>query len=145
MRALVRLAALHARRLIVPAPVVSQVWRDGSRQVALSRFLKMDLVEVPPLDEARARTVGALCGRAGTRDVVDAMVALTARRENAVVVSSDPEDLQALDPGLAIHRIEGPATCSPRPRRGSRHGARRGRSRGSWPGRRARPATAGTP
>jgi len=105
MRVLVRLAAANSRRLIVPAPVVSQVWRDGSRQVALARLLKMDIVEVPPLDEARSRTIGALCGRTNTDDVVDAMVALTARRENAVVVSSDPDDLRALDPALTIQRI----------------------------------------
>ena len=105
MRALVKLAALHRRRLVIPAPVVSQAWRDGSRQVALARLLKMDIVEVPPLDEARCRSIGALCGRSRTNDVVDAMVALTARRENAVVISSDPDDLHALDPQLTVQRV----------------------------------------
>jgi predicted nucleic acid-binding protein len=105
MRALIKLAAAHSRRLIVPAPIVSQVWRDGSKQVALATLLKMDIVEVPALDEARCRALGALCGRAKTNDVVDAMVALTARRENATVVSSDPDDLRALDPALRIQRI----------------------------------------
>ena len=105
MRALVKLAAQHSSRLVVPAPVVAQAWRDGSRQVALARLLKMDIVEVPPLDEARSRAIGALCGRTGTNDVVDAVVAMTARLENAVVITSDPDDLRALDPELAVQRI----------------------------------------
>ena len=39
-----------------------------------------------------------LCGRSGTADVVDASVALLARRLRAVVVTSDPDDLRRLDP-----------------------------------------------
>lgn len=105
MRALVRLAAQHSGRLIIPAPVIAQVWRDGSRQVALARLLRMDIVEVPSMDEACARGVGALCGSTGTDDVVDAMVALTARRTNAKVLTSDPADLRRLDPELELQRV----------------------------------------
>jgi predicted nuclease of predicted toxin-antitoxin system len=52
-----------------------------------------------------AEATGILCGRAGTSDAVDASVVLTARRERAVVVTSDADDLHRLDPTLAVERI----------------------------------------
>ena len=39
---------------------------------------------------------------AGTADVVDVSVALLARRVGGVVVTSDPDDLRAVDPGLDL-------------------------------------------
>ncbi|MBA3908030.1 MAG: hypothetical protein H0X35_15330 [Pseudonocardiales bacterium] len=38
----------------------------------------------------------------GTADVVDASVALLARRYGATVVTGDPDDIRRLDPTLAI-------------------------------------------
>jgi hypothetical protein len=52
-----------------------------------------------------AEAAGVLCGRAGTSDVVDACVVLVARRERAVVVTSDVDDLRQLDPGLRLERV----------------------------------------
>jgi hypothetical protein len=60
---------------------------------------------VAPLDQLLAEAAGVLCGRAGTSDVVDASVALVARRERAVVVTSDVEDLRRLDPRIVLERI----------------------------------------
>jgi hypothetical protein len=60
---------------------------------------------VPALDEVLAEAVGVLCGRAGSSDVIDASVVLVARREGAVVVTSDVDDLRRLDPGLRLERI----------------------------------------
>lgn len=105
MRELVRLARIHQRRLIIPAVVVAQVWRDGSRQNALARLLRASFVATPALDEPLARAVGALCGRVGTHDVVDAAVVIITRRENAIVVSSDPHDLRRLDPSVVLQEI----------------------------------------
>ena len=48
------------------------------------------------LDDALARSTGALAGRAGTSDVVDACVTEGALRRRDLVISSDPEDLKAL-------------------------------------------------
>jgi len=105
MRALVR-EALHTQsRLIVPAGVVGQVWRDGARQVALGALLRGPTTVVPPLDLPLAEASGILCGRSGTSDVIDASVVLTARRERAAVVTSDIADLQRLDPTTTLHRI----------------------------------------
>lgn len=56
-------------------------------------------------DQVVAETAGVLCGRAGTSDVIDASVVLVARRERAVVVTSDVDDLRRLDPTLPLERI----------------------------------------
>jgi hypothetical protein len=98
VRTLVELAMVHGRRLHTPAGVVAQVWRDGGRQARLARLLGSGLLDVQALDRDEAQAVGVLCGRSGTADVVDASVALLARRLRAVVVTSDPDDLRRLDP-----------------------------------------------
>jgi hypothetical protein len=105
MRALCREALRMRARLLVPAGVVAQAWRDGARQVPLRALLAGATTEVPPLDRVLAEATGILCGRAGTSDVVDASVVLTARRERAIVVTSDPDDLHHLDPTLIVERI----------------------------------------
>lgn len=105
LRALVREALRTKARIVVPAGVMGQVWRGGGRQVALRVLLDGPCTDVPPLDRILAEAVGVLCGRAGTSDVVDASVVLTARREGARVVTSDPEDLLRLDSTLTLERI----------------------------------------
>jgi rRNA-processing protein FCF1 len=105
IRALCREALRTRARLLVPAGVVAQAWRDGARQVPLRALLAGSTTEVPPLDRVLAEATGILCGRAGTSDVVDASVVLTARRERALVVTSDPDDLHHLDPTLVVERI----------------------------------------
>lgn len=102
VRRLVELAAQHAAPLFVPAGVVGQVWRDGSRQVRLARLLKSGLLDVHDLDLEEARAAGSLCGMTATDDVIDASVALLARRHGAAVVTSDPDDLRRLDARLTI-------------------------------------------
>jgi hypothetical protein len=67
--------------------------------------LKGPTTLVPPLDQVLAEAAGVLCGRAGTSDVIDASVVLVAKRERAVVVTRDVNDLRALDPGLVLERI----------------------------------------
>lgn len=88
--------------LAVPAGVVAQAWRGGRREACLARFLRLATVTVVPLDEPQARAAGALCAYASTTDVVDASVVICARERDHAVVSSDPDDLAALDPTLRI-------------------------------------------
>lgn len=102
VRALLRRALEHDIALAVPAGVVAQSWRGGSRQARVARLLGDPAVEVPPLDDTTARAVGLLCGRSGHSDVVDVHVALHARDRDQTVVTSDPEDLHAIDPGLRL-------------------------------------------
>ena len=105
MRALCREALRTRTRLLIPAGVIGQVWRDAARQVPLRALLAGATTEVPALDQVLAEAAGVLCGRTATSDVIDASVVLTARRERAVVVTSDVGDLRRLDPHLAVERI----------------------------------------
>lgn len=79
---------------LVPAGVIAQVWRNGSRQAQVARLLKG--CEIVPLDSNTAHEVGELLGRSGTADPVDGSVALLAARFGAVVATSDPDDIQHL-------------------------------------------------
>jgi len=106
-----RLVALIARAfangytMIVPAGVVGEIWRDGRRQVRLAKLLGADEVEIEPLDDHRARAAGQLCGITGTSDVIDASVVLCARARGYRIVTSDPDDLQRLDPVASLIRV----------------------------------------
>ena len=91
VRALLRRAVENGVGLAVPAGVVAQ-----------ARLLGDPLVRVPSLDESTARAVGLLCGRSGHSDIVDVQVALHAREHGQTVVTSDPDDLRAIDPGLRL-------------------------------------------
>ena len=107
-RAVVAIVARALQRkqvLAVPAGVIGQVWRDGRRQASLARLLASDLVEIEPLDDARARAAGQLCGATGTSDVIDASVVLCARARDHGVLTSDPDDLTRLDRTLRIERV----------------------------------------
>jgi hypothetical protein len=52
-----------------------------------------------------------LCGKAGTRDIVDAVVVTSALAYGAIVFTSDPDDIVQLSaasevkPGLVIRRL----------------------------------------
>jgi hypothetical protein len=109
MWAIHHLALEEGRRLLVPAVVVGQAWRDPRRQVQLGRFLQS--CEVAPVGLELAKAAGVLCGKAGTRDVVDAIVVTSALAYGAIVFTSDPDDIVQLSaasevkPGLVIRRL----------------------------------------
>jgi predicted nucleic acid-binding protein len=104
--------ALHEQSLaggvrpIVPVVVLAQAWR-GTPHANLSRLLRG--CQVTPDTEDLGKAAGALCGRAGTSDVVDGLVVITALRRDALVVTSDPDDLQhlasSLHSKLALHTV----------------------------------------
>ena len=100
--AVIEVARQDGRDIVVPAGVVGQVWRGGSRQARLARLLNAPDVIVESLTDAGARAAGVLCGAAGTADVIDASVVLAARRHHATVVSSDRPDLRQLDPTIPL-------------------------------------------
>ncbi|MFR9751604.1 PIN domain-containing protein [Nocardia sp. 004] len=104
-----RVAALIKRameirvQLLVPAPVLAQVWRDSPRQHPLARLLSTAGVQVIDLDQRGAQAVGALLAATGAVDVVDAHVIVCAHLTRArKVVTSDPDDLRALDPTVPL-------------------------------------------
>ena len=100
--ALLHRALAQRLKFRVPSGVVGQVWRDGRIQVTLARFLRIDEVEIIPLDEQLARACGELCGATDTRDIIDASVVILARERGDHIVTSDPYDLRRLDPTCPI-------------------------------------------
>src|SRR5260370_20778712 len=71
----------------VPAHVLAEAWRGGSRKASLVRFLRM--CDVEPMSEDLARQVGVLAGKFGHDDIVDvAVVEGAIRRRDAVVTSN---------------------------------------------------------
>ncbi|MGH3903508.1 MAG: PIN domain-containing protein [Pseudonocardiaceae bacterium] len=98
---------LHRQRQVahVPTGVVAQTWRGSARQHATVRLLRAQAVRVDPLSEDVAYQLGILLGSSGTADVVDAHVALLARRLRATVLTSDPDGIAALDPALTLVRV----------------------------------------
>ena len=105
MRALLRAALDADARMVIPAGVLAQVWRDPLKQVVLGALSRATTTAVVSLDQVLAEAAGVLCGKRKTSDVIDASVVLTARRERAVVVTSDVEDLRHLAPSVVLHRI----------------------------------------
>ncbi len=91
------------RTIVIPAAVLAQVWRGrGPRQARLAILLGAGNVTVHDLNRSRAQVAGELCGRSGTSDVVDASVVAAAWTHGRIVVTSDPDDIRRLDPGLTI-------------------------------------------
>lgn len=86
----------------VPAGVLAQAWRGGPRQARLARFLRSREVTIVALDERAARLIGVRCAATGHDDVVDVHVAVHAREQNHLVVTSDPDDLHRIDPSLEL-------------------------------------------
>jgi hypothetical protein len=88
-----RMWALHAAFLAeevsptVPAPVLAEGWRGGSRQANMARLLAM--CEVEHMTEDQARAVGVLAGRADHDDVVEVTVVEGAVRRHDGVVTSN--------------------------------------------------------
>ena len=104
-----RLAIDDLRQLVVPTVVVAQVWRDGRRQAKLARFL--ETCEIRGVGIEVAKAAGVICGKAGTRDAVDAIVATMALVLGATVFTSDPDDIKRLGAasggrrGLVVRRV----------------------------------------
>jgi hypothetical protein len=67
--------------------------------------------EVLSVGMETAKAAGVLCGKAGTRDVVDAVVVTVAPAYGAIVFTSDPADITHLGaaaevkPGPVVRRV----------------------------------------
>lgn len=90
--ALKRAAAEEDVEIVVPAPILAQVWR-GAASASLARFLRG--VPVLPLDERLARRTGELLGRSGTHDVCDAALAASAE-DGDRILTGDTGDIARL-------------------------------------------------
>lgn len=98
-RGLRRMWAIHSRVVargtepIVPAPVLTEVWRGGAKQHDLVRLLAGCTIE--PLTEARAYAAGKLLARAD-HGAVDASVVEAVLRHKAPCISGNRAHLEAL-------------------------------------------------
>ncbi|MGH7868688.1 MAG: PIN domain-containing protein [Candidatus Dormibacteraceae bacterium] len=92
--------------IAIPAPVLSQAWRDGATQVRLARFLALEKVEVVPITEEVAKRVGEICRQTGTSDIVDVSVIWCAHKHrHTTIVTSDPGDMSKIDPQIELLTI----------------------------------------
>jgi hypothetical protein len=90
--------------LVTSAGVVAQVWRGGARhQVPIAFLLRR--TEVIDLTYAVARTLGRFLALTRTGDPIDAHVVLLARERGWPVITSDADDLRAIDPTLELQPI----------------------------------------
>lgn len=85
-------------RVTIPATALAQAMRRPSRQVRLSRLIRQPTTSLVALDGAQATQVGLLLAASKTADIADAHVVICARQRGQSIVTSDPEDLQRLDP-----------------------------------------------
>jgi hypothetical protein len=83
----------QGRRPITTAPVIAQVSRNP-RQVMLHRLL--DSCRIIGFDADDARAVGVLLARSNTSDVVDAHLVHVAERNDALVLTTDGDDIAQL-------------------------------------------------
>lgn len=90
--------------LVTSAGVVAQVWRGlRGRQVPVAFLLRQ--TEVVDLTYGIARVLGNMLGATHTSDPIDAHVALLARQRGWPVLTSDPDDLLAIDPKLKVELV----------------------------------------
>lgn len=76
------------------------------------RLLRAGALRVDPLSEDVAYRLGILLAKSGPSDVVDAHVALIARRLKPIVLTSDLDDLTALDDTLKLVTVwAAPSAC----------------------------------
>jgi predicted nucleic acid-binding protein len=90
--------------LAVPAGVLAQAWRGGGRQARIARLLRASVTSVVPLDTRMALRVGARCAATRTADLVDVSVAICASDRGQPVITTDPDDIAAIDPSLTLIR-----------------------------------------
>lgn len=97
----------RGHRVVVPAVVAAQAVRDPVRQARLMITLRG--CQIIPFTGGDHIPVGRLLARAGTSDVVDAFVALTAARLSAAVITPDADDIAHLLGTLGVRLAVLPA------------------------------------
>jgi hypothetical protein len=103
--ALLARAAETGSRVTVPATALAQAVRRPERQVRLARLVRQPTTDVVALDRVDATNVGRLLAASGTSDIIDAHVVICASRSDQPVVTSDPDDLRVLDPGIDLLQL----------------------------------------
>lgn len=95
----------RSARVTIPATALAQAIRKPERQARLARLIRQPTTDVVDLDRVDATNVGRLLAASGTSDIADAHVVVCARRGGQPVVTTDPGDLQALDPAIRLIKL----------------------------------------
>lgn len=98
-------AAQTSSPVTVPATALAQAIRHPQRQARLARLVRQPTTTVVPLDRVDATGVGRLLAASRTSDIVDAHVVICGRRYGQRIVTSDPDDLRALDPDIQLVEV----------------------------------------
>lgn len=98
-------ARARAIPMITSAAVIGQVWRGHQRQAPVALALRWPTLTVLDLTLAHGRMIGQMLAACGASDVVDAHIVLLARERGWPALTSDPEDLHAIDPTLTVHTV----------------------------------------
>lgn len=69
------------------------------------RLIRQVNVDLKVLDAASCSGVGMLLAKSHTSDIVDAHVVLCAVRAEQSIVTSDPDDILRLAPGINLIRV----------------------------------------
>ena len=93
-RAMMTRALELALDVRIPAVVLAETLRGGPRDAPIHRV--RSAVDVFPAEESTARLAGALLGKTGGTNTVDALVAAEAITTGGDVLTSDVEDFQEL-------------------------------------------------
>jgi hypothetical protein len=89
-------------RITIPATALAQAIRNPARQALMSRLIRQAGTDLVALDGPDATAVGLLLARTATADIVDAHVVVCAQRAAQAVITSDPDDLRRIAPGLQL-------------------------------------------
>ena len=100
--ALLARAAELGARITLPATALAQAIRRPAQQARLSRLLRQPNTALVALDGPDATQVGILLAASRTTDIADAHVVICARRSAEPIVTSDPDDLERLDPSIRL-------------------------------------------
>ena len=92
-------ATERGMRITIPATALTQAIRNPTTQ---SRLIRQSSTDLMPLDGPDATAVGLLLARTATADIVDAHVAVCAKRAGQAVVTSDAGDLGRIAPELQL-------------------------------------------
>jgi hypothetical protein len=95
----------HGGRITIPASALAQAMRSPARQVRLVRLCRHQTTDLIPLDGPDATAVGLLLAATRTTDIVDAHVVVCALRAGQPVVTSDPQGIRRLAPGVIAIKV----------------------------------------
>lgn len=89
-------------RITIPATALAQAIRNPARQALVFRLIRQAGTDLISLDGPDATAVGLLLAQTATTDIVDAHVIVCARRSGQPVLTSDPRDLERIDPEVPL-------------------------------------------